>query len=108
MHSSDKEAFGKKCYYFGFIWKSNFWRVFDIFLDLVILVYFIAISKVFFCGKEVLSAIILCNFDVNKWENAYSKDLNAWGILMNFYLFIKVKKGGYTYACICIGTHSQP
>ena len=24
----------------------------------------------------------------------YSRDLNAWGILMNFYLFIKVKSGG--------------
>ena len=29
---------------FGFIRKSNFWRVFDVFLDLVILVYFNAIS----------------------------------------------------------------
>ena len=29
-----------------------------------------------------------------KWENAYSKDLNAWKILTNFYLFIEVKKGG--------------
>ena len=29
-----------------------------------------------------------------KWENAYSKDLNAWKILMNFYLFIEVKKRG--------------
>ena len=40
------------------------------------------------------SALILCNFHVYKWENAYSKDLNAWTILMNFYLFIEVKKGG--------------
>ena len=29
-----------------------------------------------------------------KWENAYSKDLNAWKILMDFYIFIKVKSGG--------------
>ena len=30
---------------------------------------------------------------------------------MNFYLFIKVKKGGGAgciSACICLGTHSQP
>ena len=28
---------------------------------------------------------------------------------MNFYLFIKVKKGGgCTSACKCMGTHSQP
>ena len=43
---------------------------------------------------RALSALILCNFHVYKWENAYSKDLNAWKILMNFYLFIEVKKGG--------------
>ena len=42
---------------------------------------------------RVLSALILCNIHVYKWENAYSKNLNAWGILMNFNLFIKVKKG---------------
>ena len=30
--------------YFGYILKSNFWRVFDVFLDLVILPYFYAIS----------------------------------------------------------------
>ena len=58
---------------------------------------------------RALSALILCNFYVYKWENAYSKDLNAWKILMNFYLFIEVKKGGgCTSACICIETHSQP
>ena len=34
MHSSDLEAFGKKCSYFGFIRKSNFWRVFDVFFGL--------------------------------------------------------------------------
>ena len=52
MHSSDIEALGKKCCYFGFIRKSNFRRVFDIFLDLVILVYFNAISKDFFAVKR--------------------------------------------------------
>ena len=49
----------------------------------------------------------MCNFHVYKWENAYSKDLNAWKILMNFYIFIKVKKGGggvYVY----METHIQP
>ena len=43
---------------------------------------------------RALSALILCNFHVYQWENAYSKDLIAWKILMNFYLFIEVKKGG--------------
>ena len=44
--------------------------------------------------QRALSAYILCKFNVYKWENAYSKDLNAWQNLMNFYIFIKVKKGG--------------
>ena len=35
-------------------------------------------------------------------KNAYIKDLNALRILMNFYVFIQVKKrgGGCTNACI--------
>ena len=38
IHSSDLEAFGKNCcFFFGSIPKSNFWRVFYVFLDLVIL-----------------------------------------------------------------------
>ena len=42
---------------------------------------------------RALSGLFFCNFDVYKLENAYSKDLNARKILMNFYLFIEVKKG---------------
>ena len=49
---------------------------------------------------RALSALILCNFHVYMWENAYSKDLNAWKILMNFYLFIEVKKGGGVHYCM--------
>ena len=79
MHSSDLEAFGKKYCYFGFIGKSKIWRVLDVFLDLVILVYFNAIS-IDFCAIKSLSALILCNFHLYKWENALCKDLNAWGI----------------------------
>ena len=43
-----------------------------------------------------LHTVTLCNNHVYKWENVYtcSRDLNTWGILMNFYLFIKVKSGG--------------
>ena len=46
-------------------------------------------------GKAIRLIVIdpLCNVLVYKWENAYSRDLNAWGILINFYLFIKVKSG---------------
>ena len=39
---------------FGFIQKSNFWRVFDVFLDLVILVYFNAISIDFYSVKSFI------------------------------------------------------
>ena len=66
---------------------------FDVFLDLVKFALFNAISIDFYAVKSFI-CIILCNFHVYKWENAYSKDLNAWKILMNFYLFIEVKKGG--------------
>ena len=33
---------------------------------------------------------------MGEWENAYIRDLNAWEILKNFYIFIKVKvaRGG--------------
>ena len=36
---------------FGSIPKSNFWRVFDVFLDLVILPYFYALSIDFYAVK---------------------------------------------------------
>ena len=65
MHSGDLEAFGKKYCYFWFHWES----VLDVFLDLVILVYFNAIS-IDFCAIRSLSALILCNFHLYKWENA--------------------------------------
>ena len=47
MHSSDLEALGE-------IRKSNFWRVFDVFLDLVIFVYINAISIDFYAVKSFI------------------------------------------------------
>ena len=41
-------------FFFGSIPKSNFWRVFDVFLDLVILVYFNAISIDFYVVKSFI------------------------------------------------------
>ena len=55
--------------------------------------------------KRALSALIMCNLHVCKWENAYSKDLNAWRILMNFYLFIEVKKAGGGGGCTSAWEH---
>ena len=69
MHSSDLEAFWKKYCYFWFHSEVKFLTRFDVFLDLVILVYFNAIS-VDFCAIKSLSALILCNFHLYKWENA--------------------------------------
>ena len=44
MHSNDLEACGKKCCYFWFHSEVKFLTRFDVFLDLVILPYFNAIS----------------------------------------------------------------
>ena len=54
---------------------------------------------------RALSALILCNFHVYKWENAYSKYLNAWKILMNFYLLIEVKEGGCALVHVYVLEH---
>ena len=43
----------------------------------------------------MLSAFILCNFHVSKWDKAYIKDLNAWRFLMNFLcIYLGEGKGG--------------
>ena len=41
-----------------------------------------------------LSAFILCNIHVYKWEKAYIEDLNALRILMNFLCIYLGEKGG--------------
>ena len=69
MHSNDLKHLGRSIVIFGFIGKSNFWRVLDVFLDLVILVHFNVIS-IDFCAIKSLSALILYNFHLYKWENA--------------------------------------
>ena len=66
MHSNYLEACGMKCCYFLSI-PSNFWRVFDVFLDLVIFANVNAIS-IDFIRLSALFAFILCNFHVYKWE----------------------------------------
>ena len=55
MHSNDLEACGKTCCYFLFPFRSQILgRVFDIFLDLVILVSFNAISIDFYSAKSFI------------------------------------------------------
>ena len=76
---------------------ASFWTV--------ILVYFNAISIDFYAIKSFI-------YIIYKWVNAYSRRLNAWGILMKFYLFLQVKSkcvcgGGCTSTCICIGTQTH-
>ena len=51
MHSNDLEHVGRSVVTFSSISKSNFWRVFDVFLDFVILPYFNAISMDFYVVK---------------------------------------------------------
>ena len=53
MHSSDLEAFGKKCSYFWIHSEVKFWRVFDVFLDLIIFGVFLCNFYRFVCGKEL-------------------------------------------------------
>ena len=54
MHSSDLEAFGKKCCYFWFHSEVKFLTRYDVFLDFVILVYFDAISLDFHATKSFI------------------------------------------------------
>ena len=77
MHSNDLEAFGKMYFYFLVSLGSQILTSLDVLLDLVILVYFNAVILVYFnaisidfCAIKSLSALILCNFHLYKWENA--------------------------------------
>ena len=54
MHCSDLEACMKKCCYFWFHSKFNFWHVFDVFLDLVIFANFNAIPIDFYSVKYII------------------------------------------------------
>ena len=54
MHNNDLEEFGKKCHYFLFHSEVKFLTRFDVFLDLVILVYFNAISIDFYAVKSLI------------------------------------------------------
>ena len=45
---------GKSVVTFGSIPKSNFWRVFDVFLDFIILPYFNVISMDFYVVKRLI------------------------------------------------------
>ena len=81
MNSNDLNHVGTSVDVFGSIRKSIFWRIFEVFLGLDILVSFNAIS-IDFIWLSVLSTFILCSSHVHKWENADIKDLYAWRISM--------------------------
>ena len=92
---------GRSVVIFGSIPKSNFWRVFVVFLDLVIFANFNAISIDF--RKSALFAFILCNFHVYKWENASIKDKYALRILMNIScIYLGEGRGGGLHLCMYI------
>ena len=75
----------EKCY-FWFHSEVKFLTIFDVFLDLVILAYFYAIS-IDFCAVNCFICIFWCNFHVYKWENVNIKDLDALRFLM-FFLYL--------------------
>ena len=54
MHSSDLETCGRSVVIFGSILKSNFWPIFDVFLDLVKFAFFNAISIDFYAVKSFI------------------------------------------------------
>ena len=65
MHSSDLEACGKKCCYFWFHSEVKFLTRFDLFLDLVVLPYFNAISTVVlycWCHSDIASVLLYFTF----------------------------------------------
>ena len=54
-----------------------------------------------------LSAFILCNFHVYKWENAYKRLYMPKHFLFLMYIYLgEGRVWGITNACICMGTHS--
>ena len=55
MHSNDLEAFGMKCCSFWFHSQVKFLTRFDVFLDLLILPYFNAISIDFYAVLKVFN-----------------------------------------------------
>ena len=86
MHSSDLEVFVKKYCYFWFHWEvkflTRFGRLFGLshfgeFYSTFHLEYPLVLSRfcfnaisIDFCAIKSLSALILCNFHLYKWENA--------------------------------------
>ena len=58
MHRNYPEAFGKKCCYFWFHLEVKFLARFGVFFDLVVLVYFKAIS----IGFHAIKSFICINF----------------------------------------------
>ena len=62
--------------------------------------YFNAISIDFY-AVSCLSALIMCKIHVYNWENANTKDLNAWRILMNL-LCIYLGEGRGMHLCMYI------
>ena len=63
---------GRSVVIFGSIPKSNFWRIFDVFLDLVKFALFNAISIDLY-ALRALSALFLCNFHVYSESALISK-----------------------------------
>ena len=93
---------GRSVIIFGSIPKSGF----DVFLDLVILPNFNAISLDFYVGK-CLIFIYFVHFPCFQEEACLYKKFKCFKNFNDFYIFIRCRKG-CTNAYICMGTHGQP
>ena len=97
MHSNDLEICGKKCCYLWCHSEVKFWRVFDVFLDLV-------------CSK-LLFLHLFCVISMFRIGRRLLEKIKCFKIFNDFFMYLfKWRKrggGGCTNACICIGTHSR-
>ena len=98
---------GNSVVIFGSIPKSNFWRVFDAFLDSVIFAYFNAIFIDFYAVKSFI-CIYFVQFPCFHEEECLYERFECLKNFNDFFCIFLGEGRGCTYACICMGTHSQP
>ena len=92
---------GRSVVIFGSIPKWNFWRVFDVFLDLVIFAYFNAIFIDFYAVKSFICiyfVLFLCFYEWERFE--YLKNFNEFFM----YLF-RWRKGGGALLHVYVWEH---
>ena len=97
MRSNDLEACWKKCCYFWVHFEVKFWRVFDVFFDLVKFALFDAISKDLYWAK-CLIYIYFVYFSCLQIEECLLKIKNFSEFLMNIFRSRKCGGRGWMHA----------